>query len=753
MRHRLKSLIIVLAVLGLWLSNGRPAAPLALAPVASANPEPLTLDTTRPAGEVTTPVGGWSFRNHVIPVLTRLGCNSGACHGALAGKGGFKLTLRGYDPEADYNVMTRQTAGRRVNLMEPARSLLLLKPTMKIGHGGGERLTVDSLEYKVLSEWIAAGGAAPVESDPRITALEVTPRQLTLGTGATARLHVIARYSDGHREDVTRWVKYATANAAVAAIDDDGAIKVAGPGETAISLWYQSNVAFARVTNPYPHAIPGEVFERSPRHNYVDELVLARLRELRIAPSAQAGDAEFIRRAFLDATGTLPTVAEVTSFVADRTPGKRAALIDQLLTRPEFVDYWTNRHADTLLVSSRLLRENAMWSFYNWIRESVRTNKPYDRMVREIVTANGNTLENGAANYYVLHKETTELTENFSMAFLGMSITCARCHNHPLEKWTQKQYYQMANLFTRIGMKNGQRDGDVQVYSNPFGEINHPRMGKPLPPAPLDGQPLDFDAPVDRREHLANWLTAPANPYFARSFVNRVWKNFMGRGLVEAVDDMRATNPPSNEELLTALTKDFTDHGFDTRHLIRTIMNSAAYQRTATPNGTNADDERYYSRYVMRRLPAEVLLDAVAQVTGVPTPFPNMARGTRALQVPDAKNNPYFLTVFGKPPRLITVESERTAEPTVAQALHAINGETLNQKLREPGGLIDSIVRHGIADEMAVRHLYLAALAREPRPDEVQRLLAALRESDDRRQAIEDIAWAILTSKEFMFNH
>ena len=751
MRQRLLRLVLTtLAFVAAWLLIGREERPVSGATTAV---EPLTLDTTKPANEVTTPVGGWNFRNHVIPVLTRLGCNSGACHGALAGKGGFKLTLRGYDPEADFNVMTRQTAGRRVNLLEPERSLLLLKPTMTIGHGGGQRLESGSLEHKVLSEWIAAGGAGPAESDPRIIALEVTPRQITLVTGGAAQLHVVARYSDGHREDVTRWVKYASTNAAVAAVDDDGAIKVAGPGETAISLWYQSNVAFARITNPYPFNIAPEVFTRSPRSNFIDDLILVRLQQLRIAPSEQAGDHEFIRRAFLDATGTLPSVSEVTRFVADGTPGKRAALIDQLLARPEFVDYWTNRHADTLLVSSRLLRDNAMWSFYNWIRDSVRTNKPYDRLVREIVTANGNTLENGAANYYVLHKETTELTENFSMAFLGMSITCARCHNHPLEKWTQKQYYQMANLFARIGMKNGQRDGDVQIYSNPFGEVNHPRLGKPLPPAPLDGEPLAFDAPVDRREHLARWLTAPANPYFARSFVNRVWKNFMGRGLVEAVDDMRATNPASNDELLSALTKDFTDHGFDTKHLIRTIMNSAAYQRTATPNETNGQDERYYSRYVVRRLPAEVLLDAVSQVSGVPTPFPNHASGTRAIQVPDAKNNPYFLTVFGKPPRLITVESERTAEPSVAQALHAINGETLNQKLRAPGGLVDSFVRHGLADEMAIRHLYLAALGREPRPGEEKRLLAALRESDDRRQAIEDIAWAVLTSKEFMFNH
>jgi hypothetical protein len=435
-------------------------------------------------------------------------------------------------------------------------------------------------------------------------------------------------------------------------------------------------------------------------------------------------------------------------------------LIEALLARNEFVDYWTNRHADVLLVSSRLLSPNAMWSFYHWIRQSVASNKPYDQFVREIVTASGNTLENGAANYFVLHKETTELNENFSLAFLGMSITCARCHNHPLEKWTQKQYFQMASLFARVGMKNGTRDGDVEVYTNPFGEISLPqnlaRVSKTLPPAPLDGAPLEFDSRTDRRAHLAAWLTAPGNPYFARSFVNRVWKNFMGRGLVEAVDDMRATNPPSNEELLAALTRDFTDHGFDVKHLIRTIMQAAAYQRSAKPNETNRQDERYYSRYLLRRLPAEALLDAISQVTAVPTDFPGYARGTRALQLPDARVNSYFLSAFGKPPRLLTVESERTAEPSVAQALHAINGDTINQKLRAPGGLVDSFVKLGVADELVLQHLYIAALSRPPSQAELQQLLPVLAESKDpttRRQAIEDVAWAIFTSKEFLFNH
>jgi hypothetical protein len=723
----------------------------------------VTLDTTKPASEITTPANGWSFRNHVIPVLTRLGCNSGACHGALAGKGGFKLTLRGYDPELDFNVMTRQALGRRVNKNEPARSLILLKPTMTLGHGGGKRLEVHSLEYKVLSEWIAHGLSAPSDHDPKIVKLDVSPKAAILANGAETQLRVLANYSDGHAEDVTRWAKYSTADAGVAVVDENGKVKISGHGETAISLWYQSNVSFARIANPFPYDIEPEVFARAPRHNFVDDLILKKLQTLRIAPSAQSSDNEFVRRAYLDAMGTLPTAQEVAQFVSDQSPTKRAQLIESLLARDEYVDYWTNRFADTLLVSSRFLKENAMWSFYNWIRGSVATNKPYDQFVREIVTANGNTLENGAANYYVLHKETTELNENFSMAFLGMSITCARCHNHPLEKWTQKQYFQMANLFARIGMKNGARDGDVQIYTNPFGEVNLPRLGKPLPPAPLDGEALAFHAATDRREHLAHWLTSSSNPYFARSFVNRVWKNFMGRGLVEAVDDMRATNPPSNDELLTGLAADFTARKFDVKHLIRTIMNSAAYQRSSAPNETNKQDERFYSRYVMRRLPAEALLDALSQVTGVPTMFPNYAAGTKSMQVPDAKLNNYFLALFGKPLRIMTVESERTAEPSVAQALHTINGDTINEKLRAPGGIVDSFIRLGLSDEMAIEHLYLSALSRKPRPDEAAGLIAAMSEAragvksssgvNARRQALEDLAWAVLTSKEFLFNH
>jgi len=716
----------------------------------------LRLDTTKPVSEISAPAGGWSFRNHVIPVLTRLGCNSGACHGSAAGKGGFKLTLRGYDPAADYNTLTRQSLGRRTNKLEPARSLLLLKPTMIIGHGGGKRLEVGSLEYKVVSEWIAAGMPAPAEADPVITSLEVTPKEMILGSGAEAQVRVKAIYSDGKSEDVTLWAKYTAVDGAVASVDEGGKVKMLGSGETGITVWYQSRVAFARFATPYQVNITPEKFTKSMRKNFIDDLVLKKLQTLRIAPSDEATDQEFIRRAYLDACGILPTAREVENFFADASPDKRARLIDALLEREEFVDYWTNRWADVFLVSSSKLSSNAMWSFHNWIRNSVKSNKPWNTMAREVVTASGNTLENGAANYYVMHKDPTDLSENFSMAFLGMSITCARCHNHPLEKWTQKQYYQMANLFGRVGMKNGARPGDVEVYTKPYGEVNHPRLNRPLDPAPLDGASIALDAPKDRREHLAEWLISPQNPYFTRALVNRVWKNFMGRGLVEAVDDLRATNPPSNEELMQALCDETARHNFDVKHLIRTIMNSAAYQRSSTANEFNRQDEKYYSRYIVRRLRAEAMLDAISQVTGVPTVFPDYPAGMRAMQLPDARVNSYFLKAFGRPERATTCECERSSEPTVTQALHIINGDTINQKIRAPGGVVDNFVRLGFSDEAIINHLYLSALSRRPSQAELKSLQAILKESDygkdSRRQAIEDVVWSVLTSREFLFN-
>ena len=555
--------------------------------------EPLgllaVLSLALPMAAQQTPPGGWSFRNDVMPVLTKSGCNQGACHGALAGKGGFKLTLRGYDPELDYDVLTRQSVGRRINLADPANSLILRKPTMQTAHGGGLRFKPNSLEYKIISEWIAAGTPPPSPKDKEVVALQVEPKQATLNVGAEAQLKVTARYSDNSTADVTHWVKFNSNNEGVASVDDSGRVKINGSGEAAVTLWFSSRVLYATMTSPYPNQIPADAYSKFPRNNYIDDHVLAKWKSLNIQPSGEISDATFMRRAFLDAAGILPTAEEVERFLADKSSDRRAKLIDALLEREEYVDYWAYKWSDLLLVSSRKLRPAATRAFYNWIRESVQQNKPWDQFARDIFTSSGSTRQNGALNYYVLHKDPIELTENVTQAFLGQRLTCARCHNHPLEKWTQKQYYQMANLFSRVGIKNGDDPAESIIFAKASGDINHPRLLRPMTPTPLDGESMPLDVETDRRIHFAKWLTSPKNDMFARNVVNRVWGTIMGKGLADPIDDVRATNPASNEELFKAVSKDFVEHGYDIKRLIRTIMNSAAYQRSAD---ANCDEQR-----------------------------------------------------------------------------------------------------------------------------------------------------------------
>lgn len=700
----------------------------------------------------------WNFRNHILPVLTKASCNSGACHGAAAGKGGLKLTLRGYDPDADYTVLTRQALGRRLVPGVPDQSLLLLKPTMKIGHGGGKRIDPRSRDYTVLASWVRSGVPRPRPDDPRLDRLEVFPALASLHPGDTQQILVRALYSDGRSEDVTNWVKFGTSDNSVATVDDFGKVTMNGYGEAAITVWFSSRVTFARVVAPYPNAPAPETFARAERVNLVDDLVLKKLQSLGIPPSSPCTDGEFLRRAMLDAAGVLPTPQETRAFLQDTAPDKRAKLIDRLLERPEFVDYWTYKWSDLLLVSSRRLNSTAVNAFSGYIRQSVAENKPWNTFARDILTAQGSNFENGAVNYFVLHKEPIDLTETTTQAFLGMSLTCARCHNHPLEKWTLQDYYQMANLFARVRLKNGEQGGEVLVLASDKGDIAHPRLGVPLPPRPLDGKEIPLTDSRDRRALLAEWLTAPENPYFSKSLVNRVWRNFMGRGLVEAEDDLRLTNPPSNQELLDALAADFARKGYDVKRLIRLIMNSAAYQRSAAAVGVNAKDDRYYSRYLVRRLPAEVLLDAVAQVTAVPTEFPGYAKGTRALQLRDSQVASPFLATFGRPEREKTCACERTQDTNVAQALHLANGDTLNTKLRAGGGLIDRLLAENADDARVLNELYLTALCREPTEKERATALPILAETtpylkEPRRAVLEDLFWAVLTDKEFLFNH
>jgi len=714
----------------------------------------------------------WSFRNHVIPMMTRVGCNAGACHGALAGKGGLKLSLRGYDPEADHFVLTRQALGRRVNRIEPNKSLVLLKPTLAVPHGGGQKLEVGSPDYRLLADWIAAGAPGPKADDPVIQRLEVLPAAAVLKPKDTLQVLVRAWYSDGHSEDVTRWAKFNSSEDLVATVDADGKATVAGYGETAITVWFSNLVAANRVASPLPNAVDPKVFAAAPRNSFVDDLVLKKLESLHIPPSPSCEDAEFIRRAYLDAAGILPTPDETKKFLADAAPDKRAKLIDALLERPEFVDYWAHKWSDMLLISTRRLPQQAVWAFYEDVRKSVADDEPWDRFARDVVTAGGSTLDDGAANYFVIHKDVSDLTEATAVTFMGMSITCCRCHNHPLEKWTQDQYWEFANLFSRVGLKNGDRPGEVFVQSMPSGEALHPRRGIAMPPTPLDGKPLSADSPIDRRQYFADWLTAPDNPYFAKALVNRVWRNFLGRGLVEAEDDLRQTNPPTNPELFDALAKDFVDHKYDVKALIRRVMNSASYQRSSKAVAGNESDDRFYSHYLVRRLPAEAILDAYSQVTGVPTPFTQVESaagdsasayagyplGTRAEQLPDSLVASRFLEAFGRPERVATCSCERQSDSSVGQALHVNNGKTLNDKLRDPKGRVEAWLKENVGDDEAVRRVYVLALSREPTAAEAKRfhdLLAdaAADGNTTRREALEDLFWAVLASKEFVFNH
>lgn len=706
----------------------------------------------------------WSFRNHVEPVLAKTGCSTGPCHGAQAGKNGFKISLLGYDPEGDFLALTRQARGRRVVPSDPGRSLLLTKPTGLIPHKGGVRFGVESPEYRVLAEWIAAGMPAPQAADARLERLEILPAGVVLRPDVKQQLIVLAHFSDGHREDVTRWTRYTSTNESVAQVNETGGVSVIGYGEGAITAWYLSKVVVATVTSPYKQNLPPATFADAPRHNFIDELVLAKLQSLNIPPSPACTDAEFIRRAFLDTIGVLPTADETRAFLADPQADKRDRLVDALLTRPEFVDYWAYKWSDLLLVNSARLkgasevgdsRSPQMWAYYTWIRNHVEANTPWDVFVRELITAKGNTLENGGANFFILHKDPLEQAETTTVAFLGMSINCARCHNHPLEKWTNNQYYGMANLFARVRVKASTTEGGDIVFAASDGELVQPLTGKPQLPTPLDGKSLSLDWSGDRRQHLAQWLTSPDNPYFSRAITNRVWANFMGAGLVEMVDDMRLTNPASNEQLLSAAARHLVEHKYDLKELMRVILRSAAYQRSSQPLPGNKEDRRFYSRYYPRRMSAEVLLDSISQVTAAPTQLADYPLGWRSLQLPDSMVNSYFLSTFGRPERIVTCECERSAEPTMVQVLHISNGKTLNDKLQAKGNLVERWLASKMSYEQIVDELYLRALSRLPTAGEKQALVQALGETPEaeRRQALEDLCWGVLSSKEYLFNH
>lgn len=716
---------------------------------------------------------GWSFRNHVLPVLSKGGCNMGACHGALAGKGGFRLSLRGYDPETDWHRITREARGRRVELGDPGSSLLLIKGTTAVKHTGGKRIEPGSHDYRVIAEWISAGAAAPKPEDARLESLEIFPPLSTLKPGDAQRFTVRARYSDGREEDVTEWAKFTSSNEAVATVDDDGNASVIGHGEGAVTAWFSAKIVIARISSPWPNDLPAEMFTNAPRRNFIDDLVLAQLQRLNLKPSPRADDSDFIRRAYIDAIGLLPTPAETRAFLADPAPDKRERLIEALLARSEFVDYWAYRISDMMLVNGRNLRPEAVKAYYSWVRESVAANRPWDAFARDVVTAKGSSVKEGATNFYAVHQDPETMAENVSQTFLSLSLNCAKCHDHPLEKWTNDQYYAFANLFSRVrakGWGGDSRSGDGvrTVYVEPRGDLIQPRTGKPQPPAPLDGEPVDPAAAGDRREALAEWLTSPENGHFSRSIANKVWANFFGKGLVDPVDDLRASNPASNEPLLAALAAHLVEERFDLKALMRTILNSETYQRSSEALYENREDDRFFSRQYPRRLIAEVLHDGIAGITGVPTDFNQIAnrdgskektefypKGTRALELYDSAVDSYFLKTFGRNEREISCECERSNQPSLVQVLHVANGVTVNDKLAAETGAVEALLKSGKPDADLIDEAYLTCLSRPPTDRELQGFLDIFGGTPpaERRAAVEDLFWALMSSREFLFQH
>jgi len=724
----------------------------------------------------------WEFGRHVIPVLSKAGCNAGSCHGALAGKGGFKLSLNGYDPAGDFNSIFLQARGRRIELGDPGRSLLLAKPTGAVPHKGGLKLDPKSRDYRVLVSWIAAGAKPPAEDEPKLDRIEVYPTHALLKPADTQQLVVRAFYSDGRVEDVTRLAKYTSTEATVTEVDLTGQVTVLGSGEGAIVVWFSSQIVLSHVTSPFSHDIPANVFAEAPTRNLIDTLVNEKLQQLNFKPSPRCNDETFLRRAFLDTIGVLPTTAETLAFLDDTTADKRDRLIESLLEREEFVDYWSYRWSDVLLINGKLLRPTAVKSYYSWIRGHIEQGTPWDDLVRELVTSSGSNFENGASNFFAIHNTPEEMAESVSQAFMGLSINCAKCHNHPLEKWTNDQYYAMANLFARVRAKGwgGLRSGDGKrtVFVSTTGELTQPRTGRPQPPTPLDGQPLAFDDLHDRRIHLANWLTSPDNPYFTRSIVNRVWQAYLGVGLVESVDDLRVSNPASNEKLLSALADFLVEQDYHLKPLMRLILQSETYQRSSLPIEGNREDRRFYSRYFPRRLMAEVLLDAISQVSDVPTTFDKISydganledtkeykAGTRSTQLYDSAVQSKFLAMFGRNERDIVCECQRSNEPSMVQVLHINNGETINEKLRGEKSCVNQVLASKASDQEIITDAYLRALSRRPTAEEQEQLLqvfAAATAQENatpeaaegiRHELLEDLYWSLMISREFLFQH
>jgi hypothetical protein len=707
-----------------------------------------------------------SFELQVQPILAARGCSAGACHGKARGQNGFQLSLLSFDPDFDYASLILHARGRRVFPGAPDHSLLLLKATGQVPHGGGERFSIDGEEYKTLLSWIEQGTLRRRADEPTLTRVEASPEAKLLTPGEEQPLAVTAHYSDGTARDVTSMAMYQSNESAVVSVNSRGIMKAGPiPGEAAIMVRFMNVIATCRVAIPLAGDVPAELYENLPRQNFIDGLVWSKLQSLGITPSLPVDDAKYMRRVYVDIIGTLPTPTEAREFLADERPTKRTELVDRLLARPEYAEFWATKWADLLRPNPYRVGIKAVLNYDNWIRDSFRKNKPYDQFVRELLTAQGSTWHNGSATLYRDRRSPEELTTLATQLFLGIRLECAKCHHHPFEKWGQDDFFSFAAYFARVGRKGTGLSppisgGEEIILTAKSGQVKHPLTGEVLAPRPLfelpSSQSSDAEKPHpdddDPRLELARWVTSKENDYFAQVMVNRVWSDLMGRGIVEPVDDLRATNPPSNGPLLEALADDFRQHEFNLKELIKTITSSYVYGLSSVPSDRNVADTRNYSRNYRQRLRAEVLLDSLSQITGVPDSFSAMAPGGRAKEIWTTRVTSLFLDTFGRPDPNQDPPCERSSDPTVTQTLHLMNAPILHSKVTSDKGQAAQLAASKRTVDELIDELYLAIYSRFPDANERETCRQVFASAgDERRQSCEDLMWALVNTPEFLF--
>ncbi|MBO0699798.1 MAG: DUF1553 domain-containing protein [Zavarzinella sp.] len=709
-----------------------------------------------------------NFPNQIVPIFTKLGCNSGGCHGKASGQNGFKISLLGYEPEVDYAALVKEARGRRLMPAAPDSSLFLLKATGAVPHGGGKKMDRESDEYRLVRRWIAAGMPYGKETDPTVANISVYPDHRVMTRQNKQQFAVYAHYTDGTVEDITRRAQYDSNDQEIATVDANGLVHtLALSGEAAVMARYQGHVATFRATVPLGVKTPDWQF---PANTVVDVHTAKKWKDLGLVPSELAGDEAFIRRAYLDLTGSLPTPKEVLNFVADSNSKKREALIDRLVETPEYSYYFANKWADILRVKrgregNSAQRAQGTFAFHNWIREAIANDRPYDEFVRDILGATGDEQRNPPTVWYKDLKDPEQFVDDTAQVFLGLRIACAQCHHHPYEKWSQDDYWGLAAFFGRVAKKQipvagAQQQTNVSiVYCRPDGTVNNKRTGKPAVVKPLDGEPMQFERGEDPRQRLVDWMADPKNPFFARAVANRYWAHFFGRGIVDPIDDMRVTNPPSNPELLDALAKTLVENHFSLKALVKTIAKSRTYQLSAIPNEFNKHDKQAFARYYPKRMNAEVLLDAVCQVTDAPSQFGGLPTDRfaprRAIMLPDEAFGSYFLDVFGRPQRISACECERVSEANLAQALHLLNSDEIQGKLTRQNGRADTLAsaKDTRPDADKVRELFLWAFARKPTDSDLKAALDHIeKHKTEKKVAYENILWALINTKEFVFN-